>query len=76
MSLTKDDLQQIKNIVSQEFVLAFEHIVIPYVDAKIDELRREIKGEMNERFADVHQRFDEVIALNAKYYQDCASKNL
>jgi hypothetical protein len=127
MSLTKDDLQQIKNIVSETidesiekkvpqmiedaiekkvpqmvedgaslvFVQGFENHVIPYVDSKFCEL----KGEMNDRFAAVdekfekidetfkmfnkkldthvlslHERIDDSIKLNGRYYDECATK--
>ena len=69
---------KIKNIVDnvfeesfpRAFNYGFEQIVIPYVDAKISELR----SDMNEGFAAVHARIDEAIALNGKYLNDCASK--
>lgn len=41
---------------------------------QIDEQFRELRGEMNEHFAIVHSRIDEAIALNGRYYEDCAKK--
>ncbi len=148
MSLTKNDLQQIKNVVtevidekvpkmidegierkvpkmiedaidkkvpkmiedaidkkvpamiqegaSEVFVQGFENYVIPYVDSKFNEL----KGEMDHRFEkmdirfekvdetfkklnnnmdkhvlSLHERIDDSITLNDRYYYDCATKN-
>jgi len=109
MALTDDDLQKISQLMTD----SFQHLFMPYVDAKIDELRGEMNerfaevnerfaevnerfaevnerfaevnerfaevnerfNEMNEHFAAVHERIDDSIALNGRYFNDCASKN-
>ena len=49
--------------------------------SEIRELREEmdfrfksLRGDMNEGFATVHSRIDDAIALNGRYYEDCATK--
>jgi len=47
MSLTKDDLQQIENIVTKAISQSLELIIIPFVEAKIDELDRKLTGRID-----------------------------
>lgn len=82
MALSKNDLKKISELFSElfskhfseyfsvHFTHAFKQVVIPYVDTKIGELRR----DMNDNFASVHARIEYSIALNSKYLKDCASK--
>ena len=103
MSLTKNDLKEIENLINKSLFESFEKILIPYVDASISSVKTELKeeirdlrsemnfkfrefreevddrfrdlrGDMNEGFAVVHTRIDESIALNGRYFEECAKK--
>lgn len=52
---------------SKHFVIAFEKVIVPYVDAKVDELRQ----EMNSHVLSLHGRCDETIALIGHYFEQC-----
>ena len=60
MSLTTDDLQQIERLISKGFADGFQHLVIPYVDARIGELRDELIGRMDEQFGRVDKQFGRI----------------
>ena len=61
MSLTKNDLKEIENLINKSLFESFEKILIPYVDASISSVKTELKEEirdLKEEVGDLREEMD------------------
>jgi hypothetical protein len=61
--------KELKEEIRDDMAIGFKSL-----KSEIREEIQELRGDMNEGFAQVHARIDDAIALNGRYYEDCATK--
>lgn len=69
MSLSKSDLQKIEDLINKSLYTSFKSILIPYVDASIQELKNELKAEIAELRRDISEIRAELNDLKIEFHE-------